>query len=465
MKSIHSFLLTLTILASMPARAQFVPDDIQVGQTGVSYGDPEFHSGTSRVVFQNSSAGVPRVWIGEINPATGAFVSATGQDLLVDTAIATLGPTAQTNNGPEWGEDSAGVAVFYSKPDGLGIPQVFRASNLSAGNVTVTQLTNVAGPSAWATNATVRQDASRPTTKFFYRYAAGPEGSGPSRWADEVNPTAVNALPGFNTGAFAPSWIPGTEDLVYSRFTSQTTTELYRYSTTTLTGSVITSEPTIVKRNIIAFNAPEFNNELCYACVADGAGLAIYRDLGGGYTRLATLSANSAALPYMYSPEIFQIAGVTYFAVVMQDSANYLTATEGAIYVLGLGADAGNRLAHRIDNGTAANRFEPELLIGTSEVFVYFNVGGTLRRARSGILLSPKPALSVEADSLGARLKTNLTQPGFTYQIETSTTLGPGSWTNFGSAIPGDGLAHELSINAGGEPRRFYRLRQIQDNP
>ena len=101
----------LTAISLASVHAQFVPDDIQVGATGVSYGDPEFHSGTSRVVFQNSSAGVPRVWIGELNPTDGRFVSANGQDLLVDTGIATLGPTAQTNNGPERGEDSAGVTV------------------------------------------------------------------------------------------------------------------------------------------------------------------------------------------------------------------------------------------------------------------------------------------------------------------------------------------------------------------
>ena len=105
------FILALAATFVISADAQFVPDDIQAGAKGVTYSDPEFHSGTSRVVFQNSSSGVPRVWIGEISPATGAFVSVNGRDLLVDTAIATLGPTAQTNNGPEWGEDSAGVTV------------------------------------------------------------------------------------------------------------------------------------------------------------------------------------------------------------------------------------------------------------------------------------------------------------------------------------------------------------------
>ena len=429
----------------LPLKAQFVPDDIQVGATGVSYSDPEFHSGTSRVVFQNSSAGVPRVWIGEINPATGAFVSANGQDLLVDTAVATLGPTAQTNNGPEWGEDSGGVAVFYSKPDGSGLPQVFRATNLTAGAVTVNQMTSVTGPT-WATNATVRQDASLPTTKFFYRYAAGPSGTGPSRWADETAPTLANTLPGLNTAAFAPSWIPGIEELVYSRFTGPTTSELYRYSTTSLTGSLVTNEPAVAKQNIVAFNAPEFNNELCYACVVDVSALAIYRNLGSGYTRVATLTAGNPALPYMYSPEIFQAGGVTYFAVVMQNSANYLTATEGAIYVLGLGADAGNRLVRRIDSGTAANRFEPEVLVGSSEVFVYFNIGGQLRRARTGVSTQPLAIANVP----GTELAVTRGLP-YALTLPVSGGVAPYSWQVTGGSLP-TGLTLTASGVVSGTP-------------
>jgi hypothetical protein len=48
------------------ATAQFVPDEVQVGAPGVSYGDPEFYSSGNRMVFQNSSNGVPPVWIAEL---------------------------------------------------------------------------------------------------------------------------------------------------------------------------------------------------------------------------------------------------------------------------------------------------------------------------------------------------------------------------------------------------------------
>jgi catechol 2,3-dioxygenase-like lactoylglutathione lyase family enzyme len=394
---------TATKTFAITVIAPFTPDDVQVGAPGVNYSDPEFLSSANRMVFQTTSDGVQQVWISELNPTSGLLASPDGRDLLVDTNVATLGPTKQTNNGPEWGVDSAGAALFYSKPDGGGIPQVFRASNLTSGAVTVTQMTNVTGPS-WATNATVRQDASLPTTKFFYRYAAGPELTGPARWADETNPTAVNNITAFNTAGFAPSWIQGTEDFAYCVFTSQTTTEIGCYSTATRTVAAITSEPTVAKQNIIAFYAPEFDNELCYACVVDVSALAIYRNLGSGYTRVATLTPNVPGLPYMYSPEMFQLDGVTYFAVVMQDNQDYHLATEGAIYVLGLGSDAANRLVRRVDNGTAANRFEPEVMVGTEEVFVFFNDGGSLRRARTGVFVEPPEPptdLNLASNSVG----------------------------------------------------------------
>jgi hypothetical protein len=69
----------------------------------------------------------------------------------------------------------------------------------------------------------------------------------------------------------------------------------------------------------------------------------------------------------------------------MQDNIDYHLVTKGAIYVLGLGPDAGNRLVRRVDDGSEARRIEPEVLIGAHEAFVYFSIGGQLRRARTGI--------------------------------------------------------------------------------
>ncbi len=379
-------LIILLLFNSLSLISQdFQIDDVSVGNTTLKYIDPEFQSSVNIMVFQSLINYKHSVWIANLDPNTGLFISNDGYDLQVDSAIASIGLNAQTNNGPEWGLDKNGVAVFYSKPDANGIVQYWKAENLKSGQVKTTKLTDVPSPNGeGAIQGCVRQDESRPTTQFFYRYSIGPEKAGQSRWADENRANEINPIPNFNAGAFAPSWIPETDDFVYGRFVTQTRSEIARFKTDTKVFIDLTNEPNVYKQNIIAFKAPEYNNELMLLCIADKSELAIYKDLGYGYERFKTVSNLDPDHPYLYSPELFQVNGKTYFAVLAVDSSDYHTATDGAIYVVELGKD-NNRLIRRVDNGLPANRYEPEVYIGSEEVFVFFNIGGNLRRARTGI--------------------------------------------------------------------------------
>jgi hypothetical protein len=51
------------------------------------------------MVFYNNTS-IPRVWIADLNPLDATLVSATGQDLLVDSNVSTLGPNAQQTTDP-----------------------------------------------------------------------------------------------------------------------------------------------------------------------------------------------------------------------------------------------------------------------------------------------------------------------------------------------------------------------------
>jgi hypothetical protein len=276
----------------------------------------------------------------------------------------------------------------------------------------------------------------------------------------------------------------------------------------------------------------------------------VYRDLGSGFTRVATLTPNAPGLPYLFAPEPFQVGGMTYFTVMAANSASYDTITDSAIYVLDLGANPSTHLVRRVDEGSAgAARIEPESYVGSSEVFIFYTVGGTLRRARAGIstqalAASPAPpaqtqnfsggsydlqltaaggtpgytwsltsgtlpsGLSLTPDghisgsstqtgqhaltftatdssgtaitqsvtlaiaavvpmgianiSGGLTLQTGPTQPGITYQIESSTDLA--TWQNHGPPIPGDGQSYDIPLPAP-STRCFYRLRQTHSTP
>jgi len=51
------------------------------------------------------------------------------------------------------------------------------------------------------------------------------------------------------------------------------------------------------------------------------------------------------------------------------------------------------------------------------------------------------------------------------YQVQSRTSFGSGTWTNLGSALPGQGAASTLALPAvAGDPARFYRLMMTTAN-
>lgn len=410
-----------------PPQAQpdgFVVDDVSVGTPGISYADPEFLSEVNRMVFQTGGSGVQEIWTADLNPLTGLLVSETGKDLLVDTGAAQIGPQFDTTNGPEWGLDSDGAAVFYSKRDSNGVMQCWRASNLVPGGVKAEPLTHLKGPDGeGAIMVIARKDASRPTTQIIYRYIPAPRlrKGGPARWADETSPDAVNDFPQFNGAAAAPSWIEGTEDFVYAKIVSPGVSELARFNTASETPTVLTSHPG-AKTNIHAFKAPELDGELLVSCVVDRKRLTVFRSDGTTYAPWVDLVPPDPDHPYIISPEIFHAGGMTYFAVQMSShspgSLGVLPQdVDCAMWIVGLGKDSSQRVSRRVDNGAVdgkkAYRFEPEVYVGENEVFLFYNIANTLRRARSGIKVAPdsSPAKKSETNAAVTATGTHKTAP------------------------------------------------------
>jgi hypothetical protein len=396
----NSPVTTTPSLAAVASRLtqpdDFVVDDVLVGATDVGYFDPEFLSEVNRMVFQTSDHGVQQVWIAELNPLTGLLISATGKDVLVDTDVAAIGPQFDTTNGPEWGLDSEGAAIFYSKRDTSGVVQCWRASNLVPGGVEAAPLTHLTGPDGeGAIMVIARKDASRPTTQFIYRYIPAPRfrKGGPARWADETAPDAVNDFPQFNGSVAAPSWIEDTEDFVYAMLVAPGESEIAHFNTATGAATVLTSHPG-TKHNVFAFKAPELNGELLVGSVIDRTRFTVFRSDGTHYAPWVDLVPPDPEHPYMISPEIFQAGEMTYFALQMcshsPGSLGVLPRdVDCAMWILGLGEDASRRVAWRVDagavSGAKAYRFEPEVYAGAHEVFLFYNIGNTLHRARTGI--------------------------------------------------------------------------------
>jgi hypothetical protein len=466
--SIAALGLGLCTFLSNQTRAQFVPDDIQVGSTNVDYIDPEFLSEHSRMVFQDAQA-AGNLYVALIDPLTGALVSADGKDLLLDTGIAALGNSGLTANGPEWGLDSSGPAVFYEKTGSNGLVQVWRAQGILSGPVQVQQFTT---SDVGATSKVVRKEATQPTTAFICKLASTASAAGQVHFIDEASPTFTTQVQGFIASSYLPAWVPGTPDFIYARASGQTTLDLARFNGTTLSSVFLTFGEPGVKKNPVAFHAPELGGELVIGFVKDATALVLFRLVGTTWTQWTALAPPDPVRPYLYSPEVFEAGGVTYIAVSMKDVDLAEGGTDASMWIMSVGATPGQHLYRRVDEGAvsglAARRFEPEPLVGSEEVFLFYNVvnaGRTqLRRARTGIFKQPTPTLALDPIGPGAlQLRTGLTQPGFSYQIETSTTLT--NWMNFAAPFAGNGSVFTTNISTSGGTHRFYRVRQIQENP
>jgi hypothetical protein len=160
-------------------------------------------------------------------------------------------------------------------------------------------------------------------------------------------------------------------------------TEICQVDTAAQTTRILTDDGGN-KPDVWGFYAPEYGGELLYLANVDYRALAIYRDLGGPFlTGIATLTLpTNSPHQYVFSPEpvagLRGFEGVSYFSLIATpNSRPPLESSDSSIWILGLGTNAAQHIARRVDEGAgsglAAQRIEPETLVGAREVFLYYN--------------------------------------------------------------------------------------------
>lgn len=439
--------LTVSLLESPFAAAQgFRVNDTVIGRTGVHYLDPEFIDvmGQHKVLFTDSAYSTGSLWVADLDPVSGDFVTGHGLELVVDTGIAPLYETLV--NGPEWGADQDGLAVFYTKYDANRRRQIFRADLTSAPRIT--QLSNDTLDNIhWAATVNPR-DLS---TAFFLvrNYST----YGPVLYSTDENDIRYDRpLLGYvwpeNNG---PRWIPGTREFVYSKQIAKGKVELVRVDANTGRETVVTND-SIMKFDTWGFPAPEFNREICYSALTSDSTLGVYRYLQPG-DRYATLFL-TIRLPdgepqrYMSSIEILQTNldrfDKTWFAIRGSAYSNALSPRGGSMWIASLDRDSTEHVLRRVDDGGITGdsiswRVEPEFLVGRDEVFLYYNryYGNGLitefRRCRTGIPVTPT---SVDAPTVRASTPhlypnpatTNVTLRGCAGVVSIHDMLGRRVW-------------------------------------
>jgi len=382
-----------------PSPDGFKPDDVPVGDPGVSYVDPEFLPGGQRMTFGD---GEGRVWVGELDLLTGLTRSKSGQDILVYEKLA---PFRHAQNGPEWCLDRQGAAVTFTVMDEQGVPQVALARLGTQGVEQVQRLTS--GPQrSFSPFGTMSADDASARLAFAHggqRYA-----DYYVRVLDVAQPEKTFDLPYYWVGSSAPRWLHGTTRIVYPRLMKSNPNQIDIAVVDFATGKdVVLTDDGGSKDEVWAFYAPEYDGEILYAAQLDNKEIAIYRDLkdrGGMLTKIATLKL-PADSPHSFMRSMEPLVslrgagGVSYFTVLAAPTTKTYARTDTSIWVLGLGKDPQRRIVRRVDDGGVTGkkdyRYEPETSSGPGEIFVYYTVDKKvpgsatihgLRRCRTGIM-------------------------------------------------------------------------------
>lgn len=372
--------------AAPPSSAGSTPDDVCMGDAEFTYIDPEFFQTEGLAVFLDSRA---EIWIGAIDPATGLFRSATGRDDRVDTGISKW---SRYSNGPEWGLDAKGPALFYVKDNAQGVGQLWRAEP-PWDKPRLTQLTHDTDTHNWICEPSV--NAALPSTRVIV-YHGKPRATGNvDAWLDEDQPDKPK---------------PFTDRMIVARWAFNTNLITFAYRARP--GQTEPSQVTVVdtdngKSRVITgddgnkidpwlWQAPEFGGELLLSVNVDSSALAIYRDVkhdGSPWQRIAALTLPANA-PHQTLKSVEPVNGGrggfgrSYFTVQAGDDKDKDT----SIWLFGFSAD-GNHLIRRLDDGAqtgkSARRLDPESYIGDRELFVYYNLVGDgpsqLHRCRTAI--------------------------------------------------------------------------------
>ncbi|MBM4093632.1 MAG: EF-hand domain-containing protein, partial [Planctomycetes bacterium] len=384
-----------------PSPDGFQPDDVSVGDPAVSYQDPEFLPGGARMTFVDQQR---RVWVGELDPATGLTRTKTGKDILVGENWA---PFQHSQNGPEWCLDKQGPTVAYTVLDDKGVAQLAMARIGEKAAEPLRVLTSGAQRSfspfgtLWAGDASAWlafAHGGREYADYFVRLF------------NVARPEKTFDVPYYWVGSSAPRWLHGTTRIVYPYLVKHGQIEIAVFDCATGKVAVLTDDGGS-KDEVWGFFAPEYDGEVLYAAQLDNKEIAIYRDLkdrGSLLTKIATLKLPSnSPHPFMRSMEplvnLRGAGGVSYFTVLAAPTPKTYARTDTSIWVLGLGKDPQNRIVRRVDDGAVTGikryRHEPETCSGPGEVFVYYSVESEepgkgkiygLRRARTGLFADIK---------------------------------------------------------------------------
>ncbi|MEM7662619.1 MAG: hypothetical protein AAF292_10245 [Pseudomonadota bacterium] len=342
-----------------------------ISPAGSSYIDPEIHPLRPELVFQENGD----VWVGAIDPTTGRFVSDTGMDTFVDDTVS----LTVSRNGPEYGLDTNGIAIFYNSEASDGSAQFSRATELGPGSYVTEQLTPNGNDRI---NQLPSQDDTSLTTFLTYGREATvpgvPVATGFISYLDEASPADDRDATELRPGFAGFRWLKG------ATFFTTTIAEdgpdqgqILLVNAATGEERVITDDAGI-KFDPFPWFAPEFGGAIAVHATVNETDLAIYVDRGGPlFERIATLTPPAETdLKYVQSAEPFvSEGGISYITLTLKDDPGsvFTDVSDSEIWIYGID-DGPNRFTLDCGDGQPDKvRHEAESVSGTDQILVYYN--------------------------------------------------------------------------------------------
>ncbi len=359
----HVACTSATETRSTPApAASSSPPNVRLGPAGQSYVDPEFLAEEALMVFQDSAD--QSIWLGRLDPETGGLASRTGKDHRVDVGIA---PIYRSLNGPEFGVDRNGWAIYYTKPSGRGdktlqIWQARPSGDASRLEFALRRLTGGVGHQT----AIARKDPRSPSTQVFA--IAGAWRDGDAVWFDVNSPerteTFIRRRPSGTNAEFIPAsdaFVTSIPDADGIRQLAIVDQRNGRTKTITSGGADLSSA--------WAWRAPEYDDAPAVLALENQAAIGVWVRRGAGdWQKLTRLPIPDASgMQRLRSPEAFAFQGSSYI-VFSAHGAGRHSASEVWVYSL-------DGSAERCDNGQpGVFRSEPEPVVIGGRAYVYYSI-------------------------------------------------------------------------------------------
>ncbi|MGH9112488.1 MAG: hypothetical protein ACRDZN_09380 [Acidimicrobiales bacterium] len=335
-------------------------DAARLTPAGESWIDPEvLRSGAvSLMTWQDSAGGV---WVAEVDPDTGLLVEGSASQVGDGAA-----PLRRTFNGPEFGVDETGWAVYYTRlVDGR--EQVARVEPDGTPEI----LTS--GEAHFSSQATTQRSSSSTRLVMLRR----PPEWGTALWIDVAEPGSEHELAHFDERTDGDArWAVGTNTFVTNAHPDRPG-QLSLVDTDTGAVVAVSDDPG-TKTTPYAWEAPEGDGGLFVLAIVDGTELVVWgEDANGHWRQRATMSSPDGAHPYLGSPEPFVAGGRSYVSLAAADTPIGSPA-RGSQQVWIVGIDPEAPFARRCDDGSPEPVFrgDPEVLLGADQAFVYYNVFG-----------------------------------------------------------------------------------------